>query len=94
MRYAQYSWQHTLINAEHEKGSASKAEVLLGVVNHGLVIGFITFTGTGGQQLNKQCDHNDLQVDVPDSIGVSKIYLSMYVWFATLVTFYLVKIFT
>ena len=54
-------------------------KVLLGVVNHGLVIGFITFTGTGGQQLNKQCDHNDLQVDVPDSIGVSKIYLSMYV---------------
>jgi hypothetical protein len=34
-----------------------------------------------GQQLNKQYDHNDFQVDVPDSIGVSKIYLSMYVWF-------------
>jgi hypothetical protein len=32
-----------------------------------------------GQQLNKQYDHNDFQVDVPDSIGVSKIYLSMYV---------------
>ena len=29
---------------------------------------------TDGQQLNKQYDHNDFQVDVPDSIGVSKIY--------------------
>jgi hypothetical protein len=44
--------------------------------------------------LNKQYDHNDFQVDVPDSIGVRKIYLSMYVWFVTLVTFYLVEIFT
>jgi hypothetical protein len=51
-------------------GSASNAEVLLGVVNHGLMISFITLTCTGGQQLNKQYDHNDFQVDVPDSIGV------------------------
>jgi hypothetical protein len=49
-----------------------------GVVNHGLMISFITLTCTGGQQLNKQYDHNDFLVDVPDSIGVSKIYLSMY----------------
>ena len=27
--YIQYSWQHTLINAEHLKGSAFNAEVLL-----------------------------------------------------------------
>jgi hypothetical protein len=59
------------------KGSAFNAEVLLGVVNHGLMIGFITLTCRDGQQLNKQYDHNDFQVDVPDSIGVSKIYLSM-----------------
>ena len=64
------------MNAEHLKGSAFNAEVLLGVVNHGLMISFITLTCTDGQQLNK---HNDFQVDVPDSIGVSKIYLSMYV---------------
>jgi len=51
----------------------------LGVVNHGLIISFITLTCTDGQQLNKQYDHNDFQVDVPDSVGVSKIYLSMYV---------------
>jgi hypothetical protein len=92
--YVQYSWQHTLINAEHLKGSAFNAEVLLGVVNHGLMISFITLTCTNGQQLNKQYDHNDFQVDVPGTIGVSKIYLSMYVWFVTLVTFYLVEIFT
>ena len=58
------------------------------------MISFITLTCTDGQQLNKQYDNNDFQVDVPDSIGVSKINLSMYVWFATLVTFYLVEIFT
>ena len=58
---------------------AFNAEVLLGVVNHGLMISFITLTCTDVQQLNKQYDHNDFQVDVPDSIGVSKIYLSMYV---------------
>ena len=51
-------------------------------------------TPVDGQQLNKQYDHNDFQVDVPDSIGVSKIKRSMYVWFVTLVTFYLVEIFT
>ena len=50
----------------------------MGVVNHGLMISFIFLTCTDGQQLNKQYDHNDFQVDVPDSIGVSKIYLSMY----------------
>ena len=56
-----------------KKGSAFNAEVLLGVVNHGLMISFITLTCTeDGQQLNKQYDHNDFQVDVPDSIGVSK----------------------
>jgi hypothetical protein len=66
----------------------------LGVVIHGLIISFITLTCTDDQQLNKQYDHNDFQIDVPDSIGVSKIYLSMYVWFVTLVTFYLVEIFT
>jgi hypothetical protein len=43
------------------------------------MISFITLTCTDGQQLNKQYDRNDFQVDVPDSIGVSKIYLSMYV---------------
>ena len=86
--YLQYSWQHTLINAEHLKGSAFNAEVLLGVVNHGLMISFITLTCTDGQQLNKQYDHNDFQVDVPDSIGVSKITLSMYVWFVTPVTLF------
>ena len=58
------------------------------------MISFITLTYTNGKQLNKQYDHNDFQVDVPDSIGVSKIYLSMYVWFVTLVIFYLVEIFT
>ena len=60
------------------------------------MISFITLTCTDGQPLNKQYDHNDFQIDVPDSIGVSKIYLSMYmyVWFVTLVTFYLVEIFT
>jgi len=37
------------------------------------MISFITLTCTeDGQQLNKQYDHNDFQVDVPDSIGVSK----------------------
>ena len=66
----------------------------MGVVIHGLIISFITLTCTDDQQLNKQYDHNDFQIDVPDSIGVSKIYLSMYVWFVTLVTFYLVEIFT
>jgi hypothetical protein len=65
-----------------------------GVVNHELMIRFITLTCTDGEQLNKQYDHNDFKVDASDSIGVSKIYLSMYVWFATLVTFYLVEIFT
>jgi hypothetical protein len=90
----QYSWQHILINAEHLKGLAFNAEVLLGIVNHGLMISFITLICTGGQHLNKQYAHNDFQVDVPDSIGVSKIYLSMYVWYVTLVTFYLVEIFT
>jgi hypothetical protein len=68
-----------MINAEHLKGSAFHAEVLLGGVNHGLMISFITLTCTDGQQLNKQYDHNDFQVDVPDSISVSKINLSMYV---------------
>ena len=68
----QYSWQHTLINVEHLKGSAFNAEVSLEVVNHGLIISFITLTCTDGQQLNKQYDHNDFQVDVPDSIGISK----------------------
>jgi hypothetical protein len=38
---------------------------------------FITLICTDGQQLNKKYDHNDFQVDVPDSIGVSKIYISM-----------------
>ena len=80
--HVQYSWQHTLINAEHLKGSAFNAEVLLGVVNHGLMISFITLTCTDIQQFNKQYLHNYFQVDVPDSIGVSKIYLSMYVWFS------------
>jgi hypothetical protein len=42
------------MNAEHLKGSAFNAEVLLGVVNHGLMISFITLTCTDGQQLNKQ----------------------------------------
>ena len=50
-----------------------------GVVNHGLMISFITITFTDVQQLNKQYDHNDFQVDVPDSIGVSKINMRMYV---------------
>jgi hypothetical protein len=59
------------------KGSAFNVEVLLGVVNHGLMFSFITLTCRDGQQLNKQYDHNDFQV--PDSIGVSKINLSMYV---------------
>jgi hypothetical protein len=68
-----------LKNADHLKGSTFNAEVLLGVVNHGLMISFSTLTCTGGQQLNEQYDHNDFQVDVSDSIGVSKIYLSMYV---------------
>ena len=54
------------------------AEVLLGVVIHGL-ISFITLTCTNGQQLNKKYDHNDFQVDVPDSIGVSKINLNVHV---------------
>jgi hypothetical protein len=65
----------TLINAEHLKGSAFNAEVLLGVVNRGLMISFITLTCTDGQQLNKQYDHNinDFQVDVPDSIGYISI---------------------
>jgi hypothetical protein len=69
------------MNAEHLKGSAFNAEVLLGVVNHRLMISFITLTCTDGQQSNKQYDQKDFQVhvDVPDSIGVSKIYLSMYV---------------
>jgi hypothetical protein len=58
------------------------------------MISFITLTCTDGHQLNKQYDHNYLQVDVPDSIGVSKINLSMYVRFVTFVTFYLVEIFT
>jgi hypothetical protein len=49
------------------------------IFDHGLMISFITLTCTDGQQLNKQYNHNDFQVDVPDSIGVSKIYLSMYV---------------
>jgi hypothetical protein len=30
-------------------------------------------------ELNKQYDRNDFQVDVPDSTGVSKIYLSKFV---------------
>ena len=64
-----------MINAEHLKGSAFNAEVLLGVVNHGLMISFITLTCTDGQQLNKQYDHNDFQVDVPDSIGVTCDFL-------------------
>jgi hypothetical protein len=67
------------MNAEHLKGSTFNAEVLLGVINHGLMISFITLTCTDGQQSNKQYDHTDFQVDVPDSIGVSKIYLSMHV---------------
>jgi hypothetical protein len=50
-----------------------------GVVNHELMIRFITLTCTDGEQLNKQYDHNDFKVDASDSIGVSKIYLSMYV---------------
>jgi hypothetical protein len=33
-----------LMNAEHLKGSAFNAEVLLGVVNHGLMISCITLT--------------------------------------------------
>jgi hypothetical protein len=33
-----------LINAEHLKGSAFNAEVLLEVVNHGLMISLITLT--------------------------------------------------
>jgi hypothetical protein len=45
-----------MINAEHLKGSAFHAEVLLGGVNHGLMISFITLTCTDGQQLNKQYD--------------------------------------
>ena len=47
------------------KGSAFNAEVLLRVVNHGLMISFIPLTCTDGQQLNKQYDYNDFQVDVP-----------------------------
>jgi hypothetical protein len=58
MNKLQYSWQHTLINAEHLKGSAFNAEVLLGVVNHGLMISFITF--------------NDFQVDVLSSVFASR----------------------
>jgi hypothetical protein len=54
-----YTGQHTLINVQHLKGSAFNAEVLLGVVNHGLMISFITLTCTDGQQLNEQYDHND-----------------------------------
>ena len=67
----------SILNFDDSKGSAFNAEVLLGVVNHGLMISFITLTCTDVQQLNKQYDHNDFQVDVPDSIGVSKINLSM-----------------
>jgi hypothetical protein len=55
------------------------ALITIGVVIHGLMISFITLTCIDGQQLNKQYDHNDFQVDVPDSIGVSKIKRSMYV---------------
>jgi hypothetical protein len=60
-----------LTNAEHLKGSAFNTEVLLGVVNHGLMISFITLTCTDGQQLNKQYDHNDFQIDVHKSNGAS-----------------------
>jgi hypothetical protein len=35
------------------------------------MISIITRTCTDGQHLNEQYDHNDFQVDVPDSIGVS-----------------------
>jgi hypothetical protein len=59
-----------LLNAEHLKGSAFNTEVLLGVVNHGLMISFITLNCTDGQQLNKQYDHNDFQVDVPEHVCV------------------------
>jgi hypothetical protein len=59
------------MNAEHLKGSTFNAEVLLGVINHGLMISFITLTCTDIQQFNKQYLHNYFQVDVPDSIGVS-----------------------
>jgi hypothetical protein len=44
-----------------------------------IFMSFITLTCTDGQQSNKQYDHNDFQVDVPDSIGVSNIYPSMYI---------------
>jgi hypothetical protein len=46
-----------MANAEHLKGSAFNAEVLLGVVNHGLMISFITLTCTDIQQFNKQYFH-------------------------------------
>jgi hypothetical protein len=32
-----------------------------GVVNHELMISFITHTCTDGEQLNKQYDHNDFK---------------------------------
>jgi hypothetical protein len=41
---------YTLINAEPLKGSAFNAEVLLGVVNHGLMISFITLTCRDGHK--------------------------------------------
>ena len=56
------------------KAQHSKLRFYWGVVNHGLMISFITLTCKDDQQLNKQYDHNDFQVDVSDSIGVSKIY--------------------
>jgi hypothetical protein len=49
---------HAQVNFEHLKSSAFNAEVLLGVVNHGLMVSFITLTCTDGQQLNKQYDEN------------------------------------
>jgi hypothetical protein len=49
----------------------------LGVVNHGLMISFITLTCIDGQQFNKQYDHNDFQVDVPDSIEKQRNFNSI-----------------
>jgi hypothetical protein len=40
-----------------------------------MAVSFITLNCTDGQQLNKQYDHNDFQVDVPDSIGVKSFLL-------------------
>ena len=40
------------------------------------MISFITLTSTDGQQLNKQYDHNDFQIDVraPDKLCICVFY--------------------